>query len=32
MNYSEELDYLLPNPPSTDEIKNSLLVMVQKGI
>ena len=32
VDYSEEVDYLLPIPPSNDEIKDSLVEMVQKGI
>ena len=32
VDYSEDVDYLLPNVPSNDEIKNSLLEIVQKGI
>ena len=32
VDYTEEVDYLLTIPPSNDEIKDSLVEMVQKGI
>lgn len=32
VDYSEEVDYLIPHPPTNDEIRNSLTEIVQKGI
>ena len=32
VDYTEEVDYLLTIPPSNDEIKDSLVELVQKGI
>lgn len=32
VDYTEEVDYLTPNPPSNEEIRNSLTEIVQQGI
>ena len=32
VDYTEEVDYLISNPPSDEEIRNSLTEIVQKGI
>lgn len=32
VDYTEEIDYIIPNPPTNEEIKKSLIEIVQKGI
>ena len=32
VDYTEEVDYMIPNPPTNEEISNTLTEMVQKGI
>ena len=32
VDYTEEVDYLLPNPPTNEEIRSALTDMVQKGL
>lgn len=32
VDYTEEVDYLIPNPPSNEEVRNSLTEIVQQGI
>ena len=32
VDYTEEVEYLIPDPPSEEEIRNSLTEMVQKGL
>ncbi len=32
VDYTEEVDYLIPNPPSEEEIRNSLTEIVQRGL
>ena len=32
VDYTEEVDYLIPNPPTEEEIRNSLTEIVQRGL
>ena len=32
VDYTEEVDYLIPNPPTEEEIRNTLTELVQKGL
>ena len=32
VDYTEEVDYLIPNPPTKEEIRNTLTELVQKGL